>query len=54
MGIIGEAIKPICVLSLIYTEAEEADYTEAEVPIENHEVTPHPQFHTRYATRFYY
>ncbi|GAA7136918.1 hypothetical protein ID0302_12370 [Helicobacter pylori] len=26
----------------IYTEAEEADYTEAEVPIENHEVTPPP------------
>ncbi len=26
----------------IYTEAEEADYTEAEAPIENHEVTPPP------------
>ncbi len=36
----------------IYTEAEEVDYTEAETPIENHEVTPPPQFHTRCATRF--
>ncbi|GAA8034470.1 hypothetical protein HpCS8_07010 [Helicobacter pylori] len=26
----------------IYTEAEETDYIEAEAPIENHEVTPHP------------
>ncbi|GHP23216.1 hypothetical protein JP0037_10440 [Helicobacter pylori] len=26
----------------IYTEAEEVDYTEAEAPIENHEVTPPP------------
>ncbi|GAA8555743.1 hypothetical protein KYTH27_03550 [Helicobacter pylori] len=26
----------------IYTEVEETDYTEAEVPIENHEVTPPP------------
>ncbi len=26
----------------IYTEAEETDYTEAEAPIENHEVTPPP------------
>ncbi|GAA9121080.1 hypothetical protein HpHA167_08110 [Helicobacter pylori] len=45
----------LCALP-IYTEAEEADYTdytEAEAPIENHEVTPPPpQFHTRYATRF--
>ncbi|GAA8672746.1 hypothetical protein BTM156_07400 [Helicobacter pylori] len=38
----------------IYTEIEETDYTEAEAPIENNEVTPPPpQFHTRYATRFY-
>ncbi len=40
----------------IYTETEETDYyIEAEVPIGNHEVTPPPpQFHTRYATKFYY
>ncbi len=31
----------LCALP-IYTEAEEADYIEAEVPIENHEVTPPP------------
>ncbi|GAA9914331.1 hypothetical protein VN0823_10580 [Helicobacter pylori] len=31
----------LCALP-IYTEAEEADYTEAEAPIENHEVTPPP------------
>ncbi|WP_342370201.1 glycosyltransferase family 25 protein [Helicobacter pylori] len=31
----------LCTLP-IYTEAEEADYTEAETPIENHEVTPPP------------
>ncbi len=31
----------LCALP-IYTETEEADYTEAEVPIENHEVTPPP------------
>ncbi|WP_154017387.1 glycosyltransferase family 25 protein [Helicobacter pylori] len=37
----------LCALP-IYTEAEAP-----ETPIENHEVTP-PQFHTRYATRFYY
>ncbi len=45
----------LCALP-IYTEVEETDYTEieeAEAPIENHEVTPPPQFHTRYATRFY-
>ncbi len=52
MGIIGEAIKPICALSLIYTEAEEAEasienHAEAEAsieetPTENHEVTPPP------------
>ncbi|WP_101016468.1 glycosyltransferase family 25 protein [Helicobacter pylori] len=38
----------LCALP-IYTEAEAP-----ETPIENHEVTPPPQFHTRYATRFYY
>ncbi|GAA8574253.1 hypothetical protein oki143_08640 [Helicobacter pylori] len=38
----------------IYTEAEETDYIESEVPIENHEVTPPPQSRTRYATRFNY
>ncbi len=38
----------LCALP-IYTEVEET-----EAPIENHEVTPPPpQFHTRYATRFY-
>ncbi len=38
----------LCVLP-IYTEIEET-----EAPIENHEVPPPPpQFHTRYATRFY-
>ncbi|GAA8691426.1 hypothetical protein HpBT341_11680 [Helicobacter pylori] len=31
----------LCALP-IYTEIEETDYTEAEVPIENHEVTPPP------------
>ncbi len=31
----------LCALP-IYTEAEEADYIESEVPIENHEVTPPP------------
>ncbi|GAA9087357.1 hypothetical protein Taitung35_05450 [Helicobacter pylori] len=31
----------LCALP-IYTEAEETDYTEAEAPIENHEVTPPP------------
>ncbi len=31
----------LCALP-IYTEAEEADYIEAEAPIENHEVTPPP------------
>ncbi|MFA8029481.1 glycosyltransferase family 25 protein [Helicobacter pylori] len=31
----------LCALP-IYTEAEEADYTEVEAPIENHEVTPPP------------
>ncbi|MBH0263844.1 glycosyltransferase family 25 protein [Helicobacter pylori] len=31
----------LCALP-IYTEAEETDYIEAEVPIENHEVTPPP------------
>ncbi|GAA9183183.1 hypothetical protein Taiwan47_14780 [Helicobacter pylori] len=31
----------LCALP-IYTEAEETDYTETEVPVENHEVTPPP------------
>ncbi|GAA7702106.1 hypothetical protein HpCOL10_11370 [Helicobacter pylori] len=38
----------------IYTEAEEAEASMEKTPIENHEVTPPPQFRTRCATRLYY
>ncbi len=37
----GDHKTNLCALP-IYTEAEETDYIEAEVPIENHEVTPPP------------
>ncbi|WP_231223105.1 glycosyltransferase family 25 protein [Helicobacter pylori] len=44
----------LCTLP-IYTEAEEAEASMEETPIENHEVTPPPpQSRTRYATRLYY
>ncbi len=43
----------LCALP-IYTEAEEAEASIEETPIENYEVTPPPQSHTRYATRLYY
>ncbi len=38
----------------IYTETEETEASIEKTPIENHEVTPPPQSHTRCATRLYY